>query len=305
MAIRDIAITNLNKRKPQYKIEGLHGYENQAQAMQYVFDYDFETYNRAKELLLNDYVCAEFGTSVLYTGFNIEKRIIYDPIREKNGDRIDGKYKKKMETTGKVELQNFDIRRFFLDDQATCMEDAQDCIAIQLISEGAFQSWRMKGDTAGYKNINDDLKATENWFNQWQMLTFTTDDERGKIYDPFILLYHYYNKATDTYFVVANENTLIYEGHIDNAKHELPFTVRQFFTRTNQIYGRGLYEILLPYVDKLNKTFEVMIDAIMRSNQQSIAIGGNLKFDGQTYAYANNFLKFTGDFNPSNFQQLT
>lgn len=301
-ALRDIAVTNLKDRPPKPKIEGEHGFEQQAMAAQYVWDFDWQAHERQKELLLDDYICAEKGTSILYTGFEVEKRIIHDPIDE-YADAETRKYKKMLETKSKCVFKSFDLRRFFVDDRAYTMDDAEDCMAIQMIPQGAFFSFKLNS-SYGYKNL-DSVVANQNYFSQWEILPFTTEDERGKIWSNYIRLVHYYNKVSDTYIIVANQNVVIYEGHLENARHELPFTIRQFFRNTNSIYGTGIPEIIMPFIDKFNKAFDIYIDAAYRSNQQVIAIGGNLGFDGQTFQFANNFLKFRGDFTDQNFKQLT
>lgn len=226
-----------------------------------------------KQIVTNEYVTAKIGSSALFTGFEIEKRIIND--LDESGDDEEMKFTRKMETTANIVMKNFDIRRLWIDEQATSMDDAVDCIATQYLSYANFYSFKLNS-SAGYKNL-DSVVGARNFFDFY--LPFVAKEERGNFLTNYVKLTHYYNKVNDTYIVIANDKTIIRETHILNAKHELPFTIRQFFKNTNSIYGTGMCEILMPFKSEINKLREQLIDAVRRSNNQVIAVGGNLQFD--------------------------
>ena len=48
----------------------------------------------------------------------------------------------------------------------------------------------------------------------------------------------------------------------------------------------------------------MLMDAIRRSNQQTIAIGNGLSFDGRSFSYENEIMTFDGNL-ANNFQQLS
>jgi hypothetical protein len=197
-------------------------------------------------------------------------------------------------------MKNFDLRRLWIDETATSMDDAVDCIATQYISYPNFYSFKLN-KSSNYKNL-DAITGERNFFDFY--LPFVSKEERGNFMTPYVKLTHYYNKVQDAYIVVANDKIVIRDTHILNAKHELPFTIRQFFRNTNSMYGTGMCEILLPFKSEINKLREQLIEAVRRSNNQTIAIGGNLQFDGQQFAYNNQILQFKGQL-PGNFQQLS
>ena len=99
------------------------------------------------------------------------------------------------------------------------------------------------------------------------------------------------------YVTMANDKTIIRNHPIINASKSLPFAMRQFSYNPFSAYGRGLCEILMPFKSDLNTLREMLMDAIKRSNNQVIAVGGNLQFDGNYFAYNNQILKFNGDLN--------
>ena len=55
---------------------------------------------------------------------------------------------------------------------------------------------------------------------------------------------------------------------------------------------------------ELNNLREMLMDAIRRSNQQTIAIGNGLSFDGRSFSYENEIMTFDGNL-ANNFQQLS
>ncbi len=99
----------------------------------------------------------------------------------------------------------------------------------------------------------------------------------------------------DRYIEIANDKVVIREHAIMNATHSLPFAVRKFFYNHNSITGAGFCEILLPFKSEINILRELLMDAVKRSGQEVIAIGGGLEFDGTHFAYNNQIRKFKGE----------
>jgi hypothetical protein len=141
-------------------------------------------------------------------------------------------FTRKLETTARIVMKNFDLRRLWIDETATSMDDAVDCIATQYISYPNFYSFKLN-KSSNYKNL-DAITGERNFFDFY--LPFVSKEERGNFMTPYVKLTHYYNKVQDAYIVVANDKIVIRDTHILNAKHELPFTIRQFFRNTNSMY---------------------------------------------------------------------
>jgi len=62
------------------------------------------------------------------------------------------------------------------------------------------------------------------------------------------------------------------EHPILNASHELPFIIRQYGKNLFSIYGYGLCEALLTFKSDINKIREMIMEAIKKSSQETIAI---------------------------------
>lgn len=300
-AIIDLAVAELKKRATQYNFKGVKGAETSTKIQENLWKYDWSTYQRAKTILIDDYDAAKFGTSIIYTGYEINTRVIKDfkqdmdltdPYNEKNFETF-------VETEGKLKLDNFDIRHFYVDDRAYTIDEAEDCIAFTYHSWEEIQN--MKSNKM-YKDL-DRLVPKQNQDHKFR--NYTTRDEQGMGNAKYVEFTHYWNKASDTYIVIGNGHCIIRQHPIMNATHSLPFSMRQFFRNTNSIWGTGLCEILMTFKSEINTLREMLMDAIKRSNQEVIAIGGGLTFDGDSFAYDNTVREFTGNSLAGNFQQIT
>lgn len=294
MALVEMYVAESQKRKPMWKVEDEESsYKEQARIFEKVWSYDWSKNERNKTLLKDEYICPIFGTSVIYTGYESTSRV----IKEMDAVTSDIKFKYKLQTKNQIIIDSVDIRNFYLDDKATCIDNATDCIYIEYIAEETFRNYKLN---PFYKNI--DSVGAEYTYKDNQV--FTVTQERWVASRGYVKLTHYWNKESDMYVTMANEKTIIRNHPIINASKSLPFAMRQFSYNPFSAYGRGLCEILMPFKSDLNTLREMLMDAIKRSNNQVIAVGGNLQFDGNYFAYNNQVLKFNGDLNSGNFQQL-
>lgn len=104
---------------------------------------------------------------------------------------------------------------------------------------------------------------------------FVTTEEEVKTGE-YVRLTHYWNVEKDAYIVVANECMIVREHPIMstmNGRKALPFTVRVLGKKNYSIYGRGLCEGLMMFNSEVNNLRELLMDAIRRSNTQTLAIG--------------------------------
>lgn len=297
MAIVELFVAEAVKRKTQFKIEEENSnYSKQAEAFEKVWDYDWSTNNRDSAVLENEYVTAIFGTSVLYTGFEMKYRVINEPTISENGDVT---FTRKMQNTNRILLENVDIRNFFVDDKAKSIEDAVDCVFIEYIPEEEFRNYKFN---KVYKNTD---AIVGSYIYNADTRQFVTKEERGESSGKYVKITHYWDCQADMYAEVANDAVIIREHPILNASKSLPFVIRQYSKNPFSVYGRGLCEILMTFKSDLNNLREMLMDAIKRSNNQVIAIGGNLEFDGNQFAYGNQMLKFKGNLGNGNFNQLS
>jgi hypothetical protein len=295
-AIIELAVSELAKRTPERRFIAKKGSELQAQLIKRIREDLYARQNRKVQEINNDYDCLIFGTSVIYTGLEVNNRIIYD-IDESSGDEIG--FIKKKETSSNIFWKNADVRFVWFDDCATHIDDAVDCIAEQYVSYENFQNLKLDGS---FKNMGS--IAPEFTYGQFDIYGLN-EEERSKFRSNYIKLTHYWNKVSDSYWVVANDTILVKETHILNPTHDLPLTPRQCFRNPHSMWGRGFCEILQPLKSEINNLRETLMDGVRRSSNSVIAIGNGLEFDGQKFALNNSFMKFRGQMSPANFQQIT
>jgi hypothetical protein len=186
--------------------------------LEYVWKYDFRKNKRKEEFNDADYICAGFGTCFLYTGvercFDERK----DPVFGNSGEVET--WEEKTSTTTSIFVRNFDIRRFYIDDRATKMSNAIDCIAHQYISKEEFEKLTQNNNL--YKNTEH---LEEIGINTENTFVVKEDNLNGK----YIKLTHYWNLKKDMYCVIANDTVLVRNHPIMstmNGKKALPFIVR-------------------------------------------------------------------------------
>lgn len=171
-------------------------------------------------------------------------------------------------------VKNIDIRDFYIDNTVKeSIDEASDCILIQWMSFEKFQDLKTN---PFYKNV--DKVAPRNW--SMEDKPFVTTEEEVKTGE-YVRLMHYWNVEKDAYMVEAN-GILVREHPLVstmNGRKALPFTIRVLGKKNYSIYGRGLCEGLMMFNSEVNNLRELLMDAIRRSNTQTLAIGNGLSFD--------------------------
>ena len=139
------------------------------------------------EYKTDDYRCGIIGTSVMYSGYEENNRIVYDmtPTVDEEGVM---KWKKKEIRQGKINLKSIDIRDFYPDDRVSKWEEAIDCI---WITRMPYESFRALANVNGYKNI--DCVDTVN--PRKENFTFRVKDEVFS--EKVVEIKNYYNKQSD------------------------------------------------------------------------------------------------------------
>ena len=93
MALVEMYVAESQKRKPMWKVEDEESsYKEQARIFEKVWSYDWAKNERNKNLLKDEYICAMYGTSVIYTGYESTSRV----IKEMDAVTSDIKFKRKL-----------------------------------------------------------------------------------------------------------------------------------------------------------------------------------------------------------------
>lgn len=298
-SMAELYVADARKLKTEWNFKSeIEEYKQQSKALEYVWKYDWRVNKRNKVFNRDDYLCAMYGTSIIYSGFEMMKSIIEDP--EMDHETGEFKFTKKLKEKNQIISKNVDIRHFYIDDNAIYdFDDANDCIYIQYVPYEDFV--RLSMDKK-YKNIE---YAQPVAFNDSDF-DFYTEAELSKV-GKFVKLTHYWNLQKDRYVVLANNSIVIREHPIISTKNGekcLPFTVRPFGYKPYSIYGRGFCEAGMMFNSEINNLRELLMDAIRRSNTQVLALGNWLTFNGRDFTYDNEILTFDGDM-AGNFQQIS
>lgn len=297
-AIIELYVAEATKRPTTFNFNGWIDFSFQWQVLERVWDDDWSINNRDSEILDNEYLTAWFWTSVIYTWYERHYRIIEDFTWEDDDGKIT--FQKKLQTKANILLKNIDIRYFWVDERAKKMEEAIDCIYETYITYEEFLDYYLDNnyDKEQLAAVIPD-KTKEDEYKP-----FVINEERWDWEARFVKITQYWNTKLDRHYTVANEQYIIKRHPILNASHSLPFVIRQYGRNLFSIYGYWLCEALVTFKSDINKLREMLMEAIKKSNQETIAIGSWLEFDWNQFAFNNQFLKFKGNLQ-WNFNQIS
>lgn len=234
---------------------------------------------------LNDfyYNKAKYWTGILWSGVWFESRFVSD-----NDDYFSKNEKQQKRDIWHIGIKDWSIWDVYFDERAVqTWEDGMDCIAVENIGEEEFRlryEWKKQ-----FSNVE---------YVQW----WTHYEIKGKSAvksDRNVLLWHYFNKVTWRYTIIANKEVPIYIGTRKEQHGELPFVPVQHYKNTDSIYGIGIPERLKVFKPYMNNIFKVLIDWAWLSAWVALVTGNNTEVDGEAFIapWEANIWRFTGDVN--------
>ena len=252
-------------------------FDHQVYAGGYMNAYDDEELNR----------CI-FGTGVLATEFNMEYRVVTD-------QDFDGAFQEqKMFVDKSIRKRSVDPRMFFIDENSSCIEDAVDCIEFWYVPYDQFRALRYD---PSYSNI-DEVSAN---YSQSDVMRIS-NKERSK--RNVVEIMRYTNKWRDKEVVIANRSKIIRQSAIRNPLHILPYAVTPLIEHPSIPYGKGFVELCLPFKNNLNIIESTYLEAVKRSNNTALLVGGGLKLEDADFAFDNTMYQFNGSL-AGNLEQIT
>ena len=181
---------------------------------------------------------SKYGTGVFYTGIRAYKDYRYeveeDVELESNTDLFkEGNFKKIEHTTWYMFPKAIHPKDFYSDDASygsSELQDAEDCIYKERISFSEFEMmfWDNKAiDKEEYKKVTSapEVDAINN-------------DEQS-IHQEEINIFYYFNRITKAYYIVANEENLLYSDRYYYDDGKLPFESAQHYP-TDGYWGEGV-----------------------------------------------------------------
>lgn len=296
-SIIELFVAETLKLKPEFTFRADSSkYSQQARALEFVWKYDWRKNKRDKSLNENEYTTAGFGTSVMYVGHEAYEKKQFDMVVWKNNSIS---WEEKKIPISNILVDNIDIRQFWVDDQVIDdISQASDCIYRQRVS---FEKFKSCCDGERYKNTEF---VSPRWYST-EYNTFITKWQESKT-GKYVLLQHYWNIEKDMYIIQAND-VVIRETPVPNTIDwikALPFVVRVLGKKNYSIRWRGMCETLMMFNSEVNDLRELLMDAIRRSNTQTLAIWSGLTFNWRSFNYDNEILSFDWQFG-GNFQQIS
>lgn len=294
-AIIELFVAEAIKRPTNFDFTGSIWYEFQAKILEKVWKIDWKENDRNSMIFDNEFLTAIFWTSIIFTWYKTESRIIED--FDWVDDEWQIKFSRKLWTKSNIVTENVDIRNFWIDDRATKIENAIDCVYDEYITYEEFINYR---HDKTYKNLDNVWATVYKWSDD---RVYVTNEERWDWETKYVKISKYWNTQLDRYYEIANDNTIIKEHPILNVSHSLPFVIRQYGKNIFSIYGYWLCEALTMFKSEINTLREMLMDAVKRSNQEIIALWWWLSFDWNQFAYNNTLMKFKWNL-AWNFQQI-
>lgn len=206
---------------------GLETYANSI--MRYSMDrtgFDFQWY-------LSKLAAAIRGTSFIWDYWRVDKRIIHDPTDVDAEGNI--KYTDKEITDFDDDYSQWIENEYvFIDPAAHHMEDAIDAIVRQVMHIDEFRRvYTFKPDFVNIPLVKaGGDTSSKGFFRQQKDMT---------TYDVEVL--HYYNRANDQYWVMAN-NVIVRTGCIPNKHKEIPLVAIYQYQVPGRFWGLGIPKVI-------------------------------------------------------------
>ena len=174
-----------------------------------------------------DYSKAKYWTCCLFSWLTVDSKIL--AVKWSNDYIADKKLKVRKIDQYHITIKDINPRNVRFDDVAK-FDDAEDCIWKETISENMFKTryfdWKWK-PMEWYINLDHVVS------NQ-----YTTDWKKDR--KDVVQLYHYYNKIMWYYWIIANENVVIYNWYAATQHGELPIIPIQHYYNDKRIWWDGI-----------------------------------------------------------------
>lgn len=189
------------------------------------------------------------GTSILRDYYRVDKRWVKDlDDVDEEGNLI---FKEKQITDFDDDMTEWIPNEFFyIDEKARTIDYADDAVYREILNIRDFQ--RIYGAKKNF--INQDL-VTRGGETTTRSFFKLPKDITGN--DVEVL--HYYNRALDAYWVVAN-NVVIHYGPLPTKHKELPFAVRYYYRVPGRFWGMGIPRIIHMLAEERNSIRNMNMD---------------------------------------------
>lgn len=219
-----------------------------------VLNYNMNNTNFDYEWYMSGLAAAVRGTSFMYDYYRLDRRWIQDV------DDVDSEgnitYKKKRITDIDDDYTKWLPNEFcYIDEKANHIDEAVDGVRREIINIREFQ--RIYGQKKDYFNVQYVRRGGD---TSTRSIFRLPRDITGN--DVEVL--HYYNRALDVHWTVAN-NIVVRMSPIEFKHKEIPFAVRYYYRIPGQFWGMGIPQVIHMLAEERNSIRNLMVD---RQNMQ-------------------------------------
>jgi len=214
-----------------------------------VMNYNMNNTNFDYNYYMSGLATAIRGTAFLYDYYRFEQRWVKDlDDVDKDGNMV---YKDRLITDFDDDFTEWLPNEFcYIDEKARTIDYADDAVRREILNIRDFQRiYGMKKDF-----INQDLvirggeTTTRSFFKLPKDITGND-----------VEVLHYFNRALDAYWVVAN-NVVIHYGPLPTKHKELPFAVRYYYRVPGRFWGMGIPRIIHMLAEERNTIRNMNMD---------------------------------------------
>ena len=185
----------------------------------------------------------------------------------------------KMKKEWHLGMKNLRIRDVWMDDALTS-RDASDCFYREIITWEEYLINYTKTDPEEYaKDPNSvELKPKDKYVNVDKVRPKTVFDKSPKYgwkspqHKNSVEIYHYENKVTGRYEILANGDHVIYMGKLQNPDGELSVHGCQHYIDTSRHFGKGIVEKSLPTDTAIGYLLKLMMDDARVTNARFLGM---------------------------------
>lgn len=214
-----------------------------------VMNYSMNNTNFDYEWYMSGLSAAIRGTAFLYDYYRLERRWVKDV------DDVDAEgnivYKTKQITDIDDDYTKWVPNEYmYVDEKARHIDEAVDCVRREIINIREFQ--RIYGQKKDYFNVEFVRRGGD---ISTRSLFKLPRDITGN--DVEVL--HYYNRALDVHWTVAN-NIVVRNSPIEFKHKELPIAVRYYYRVPGQFWGMGIPQVIHMLAEERNSIRNLMVD---------------------------------------------
>lgn len=180
-----------------------------------------------------------YGTGLFFTGMRSYKDIRHkmkeDAVIQSGTDVLnEDNFEEYVNETWFFFPKSIHPMDYYHDDAAYWCPDlqyAEDCIYKEKVSFKEFELMFWDNDAID----KDCYQSITTWIDIQEK-----NDNSQSIHQEEIILYYYYNRVTKAFYIVANEDKMLYQGIYRYDDGKLPFVSAQHYPNNNCFWGRGI-----------------------------------------------------------------